>query len=166
MRYIVIFVLGIGVIVAAALLLMRSTGLDLFRAPAAAVQPASDSAKDKQEAASHAKAKHASKPAKPSAGQTAKVDEPTVVAVPDSTALARPVVAAPAPAVYPFPTGREIQAGAEKPDIMEKFGQPQLTATTADDGHVFQTLAYKSQRTESMTLIFLVDGRVASARSR
>ena len=60
----------------------------------------------------------------------------------------------------------QIPAGMLKRTILETYGNPALSFRSEDDGHVLETLVYQRDRTGTVTVISLGDGRVSSARSQ
>jgi hypothetical protein len=74
-----------------------------------------------------------------------------------------PVEAAPA---RPFPSVAEIAVGAEGDTIMDAYGDPALSTTTSDHGHVLETFVYARDGIRDVTVISLEDGRVSAAYSK
>jgi hypothetical protein len=100
---------------------------------------------------------------KPAVVKPAAVAEiaPTVPPV----VLAPPPAPAPAPA-WPFPLVGEIAVGIPQNTITREYGDPVLTATTSDHGHVLETMVYAREGAKEMTVISLEDGKVSAAHSR
>jgi hypothetical protein len=89
-----------------------------------------------------------------------------LVPAPESPTASSPA-ATPAPApLPPFPSVSEIAVGAVGDAITDAYGDPSLSTTTSDHGHVLETFVYARNGIREMTVISLQDGRVSSAYSK
>ena len=84
-----------------------------------------------------------------------KIETPALTAVAPATAV-RPAPAREAPVRLPSPW--EVLPGEERSAVVERYGDPTLSASTMDTGHLFETYVYRSDRYQS--IIHLEDGRV------
>ena len=107
--------------------------------------------------------KPAAKPHKPAPRkvETAAVEPPAAPARIIRADLVVPV-ASPPPVAIPAPG--EVKVGAERSHIIDSFGSPALSASTADRGHLFETFVYRQDRRQAV--IHLEDGMVASVFAR
>jgi hypothetical protein len=101
------------------------------------------------------------KVARPKPAPPPVVEQPVEVAV--VAPPPAPVVQAPPP---PFPAVEQIASGAHVDTIMNKYGDPSLSAVTFADGHVVETFVYSKDRGRNATVIRLEDGKVATAYSQ
>jgi hypothetical protein len=113
-------------------------------------------------AAAYTKAKRqpiASASSKQAADSLPPVADPASVAV---------VAADPATALTtsPFPTAEEIHSGAQGEKIVERYGNPALSATTCDHDHVLETFVYARDHGQLQTVIRIEDGKVLNAYSQ
>lgn len=104
-----------------------------------------------------AKAPGDSKP--PKAPKIAKLVRPEPPLPPASNPAAVTEVIVPVPPL-PFPSAREVRPGTERDQLKDTFGPPTLEASTADQGHLFETYVYKKDRAQAV--IRLRDGKVYS----
>ena len=74
------------------------------------------------------------------------------------------VVNVPPPAPPPFPTTGAVKLGTERNQLKDVFGNPCLSAATADQGHIFETYVYKNDL--SQAIIRLQDGKVSAFYTR
>jgi|SRR5579862_9452122 len=93
------------------------------------------------------------------------VEEAAVVAPLPAPA---PVVAQPPVAAKPiepaqFPAASQIVIGTEKTALTKTFGEPTLSATSMDRGHLDETLVYARENGRRVTMINLEDGKTRSA---
>ena len=65
----------------------------------------------------------------------------------------------------PFPAVEQIARGDEEIESVGRYGDPTLSTTTSDRGHVFETLFYARDRGQLQTLVGIrvTDGKVLSA---
>jgi hypothetical protein len=134
-------------------LLSPSVGLRSVDAPAAPPQP-------EKTAAVAAKAPK-SKPVRRK--EDAVLASPVELQPTPAPSAPAPVIAA-APNVNRIPYPGEVQIGSDRSQIIDSFGAPALSASSADNGHLFETYLYRVDRRQA--IIHLSDGRVSSILQR
>jgi len=103
-----------------------------------------------------------SKPVSGGAKAPSLVTEEVAIAVPTTPPPSpKPIVRA-KPAEKPqLPAANQIVIGGEKTWVTTNLGEPTLTATTSDGGHLRETLVYA--RDQGRVTIVLIDGKISSA---
>lgn len=90
-----------------------------------------------------------------------KAEEPPV-AEPVAVVTPAPVAIIPLPVIVPAPG--EVTLGVERSGIIDSYGNPALSASTVDRGHLFETMVYRHERQQAV--IRLEDGKVSWVYAR
>lgn len=151
--FVLLMVVCLVVVIAVGWFLFPGRGHDLFKTTVAV--KAADPKPEPEKEATPAPKPH-KRPAPPKV-ETAAV-EPAAKLRTDLVVI--PVTYAP----KPVPAPGEVKVGAERAHIIDSFGDPNLSASTEDRGHLFETFVYKRDRRQAV--IHLEDGRVAAVFAR
>ena len=134
-------------------LLSPSVGLRSVDAPAAPAEP-------EKTVAVAAKAPK-SKPVRPK--EDTLLASPVELKPDPAPSAPSPVILA-TPNVSRIPNPSEVPIGSDRSQIIDSFGAPTLSASSADNGHLFETYLYRVDRRQA--IIHLSDGRVSSFLQR
>lgn len=151
--FLLLFAVGLVVVAGVVWFLLPGPARDLLTGSKVVVEDTSA-----QAAAEKPEAPPPPVKARPQPVRYTEIPVPTMpVASTPSTALVR----TPAPQ-FPFPV--DVVPGEEREDLIDGYGQPALSASTQDQGHLFETYVYRSNR--SQAIIQLEDGKVAEVTMR
>jgi hypothetical protein len=100
------------------------------------------------------------------ASKTAKtlplVTEQVTAAIPTNPPDLKPVVHRQPAQRPPLPAANQIVIGGERTWVTTNLGEPTLTATTSDGGHLRETLVYTRDQDRRVTIV-VIDGKISSA---
>ena len=64
-----------------------------------------------------------------------------------------------------FPAVSQLAPGLDRSQLLDRFGNPDLEATTVDRGTLLETYLYRHKSDSSAVVVYMKDGRVERART-
>jgi hypothetical protein len=134
--------------------------MDRVSVQGASIPPGETDGVVKKEAKKEAARKVAAKRRAAAARNGAAVPDPQESPVP-----AREPITVVVPVNRAFPNAADLPPGTQRLQIEDRFGRPDIQATTVDRGALFETYLYHNQPDGRTLIVYLKDGRVQRARA-